>query len=386
MSLFVSLIWFTFIYDGWSLTTAISRRPDGGLSPVIVEVPKKLNSSYLRPALEPLPPQSSRFASQQSHGWLEGQWQHLVSFLRPAATQAAKNAKDEKLFAGCQSLIQTQPGLGKLKVMNGAFVFDKEPLEPVYLFYRFTGHSRHDKLAEHTPALGAVSLLNALQATSKILRKSMHVYVLLNGEDRESYVDWFRGKLRELELESFDVRDVPEGNDKSYSEMISSAQKVKDVDRAMLLFLEEDYLVHPDMLIKLVDFWTAYDPCALVPYDYPDRYTRTDNQGYHAEAILHAPGLHWRTVESATVTFAMRLDVFRALESKQLIPAPWDDRGPSRQVNRLVGLWAPMPSLASHIHHDCTGPCTLTDPNFDYPAYEKLLLEKARCMRMPFIG
>merc|ERR1740121_159115 len=165
--------------------------------------------------------------------------------------------------------------------------------------------------------------------------------------------------------------------------MLDIARGVADVPRAMLVFLEEDYLFHPDMLVRLVDFWAAYDPCALVPYDNPDRYTRTDNLGFGAETILHTPGMHWRTVESSTVTFVMRMDAFQALDRRGLVPAPWDDRGRSRQVSALLGLWGPMPSLAGHVHWDCVDPCVLTDPNFDYLAYKELLLREAARLGFP---
>merc|ERR1719375_2866269 len=108
----------------------------------------------------------------------------------------------------------------------------------------------------------------------------------------------------------------------------------------MVFFLEEDYLVRHDAFARSIDFWSSYEPCFLVPYDFPDRYSSTDDQDYDQVAILRMPHMHWRSVESSKVTFAVRLDFF--LKFRASLPAPWNYRKRARSL-RTYGIWSPIP-------------------------------------------
>jgi hypothetical protein len=178
------------------------------------------------------------------------------------------------------------------------------------------------------------------------------------------------------------VTEVPDGNRPSFEAMSAMHESVRDAPDALLLNIEEDYYFSPRMIPALVAFFHAYEPCAACVVDYPDRYTKTDNQRWGQEAIVRTAERHWRTVETSPITKVYRLDVFHALHARGhittneggYINARWvgEREHLYTTVGIPVGLWAPMPGLASHIHNDHTGP--LEDPAFDYVRFEREML------------
>lgn len=142
------------------------------------------------------------------------------------------------------------------------------------------------------------------------------------------------------------VQPSPRGNDPSHQNMLRHVRPGGDV---ITFLLKEDYLVRSDVFLRTAELFKAYAPCAAVPYDYPDRYTlrdETSRRAYARNVVLRAPRLHWRTVTSTTVTLAVR-----GVPASRL-PTPRDDYGRSRALARRYGIFAPIPSLASHEHGD----------------------------------
>jgi len=265
----------------------------------------------------------------------------------------------------CQNLkTKPGPGLGNLeRSTSGNLALKVGSLSHVqlHIFYRFTGRCHG-----HVSGLGAVSIVQALKATPWEYRLNITFHVLMNGFAAENetgfrdYHAWFSRSFDELSLKNYSLAKVASGNSPSYMDMVMHhVREVVDVPDAVALFLEEDYWVGLDIFTKLMEFWAAYDPCFAAPYDYPDRYERKDNIDYGQTAVLETPGMHWRTVESTTVTFACRLDLAQKLSS-QLLPAPWDDWRRSRHISKLYGIWTPIPALAYHITPGLGGfPCGL---------------------------
>lgn len=288
-----------------------------------------------------------------------------------AMRYGARGGSSNDSINNCQNLLKIEPGTGKNQVYGkNSLQLKQEPLEPVHIFYRFTGTSRHDTGDQHTPLLGAISFLGSLERLSEAQRGSVNLYVFLDPSIQSDGNNWWIKVTEDLGLESVQVLKSQRGNIESYDTMLQQARKIQDSGRAILFFLEEDYLCHPDMMQGLLEFWSVYNPCFVAPYDYPDRYARKDNKGYGQEAILKTPMRHWRTVESVTVTFVTRLDIFQTLDERQLLPHPMNDRGRAREIRKFVGIWAPMPSLASHRHNDGG---IQVDADFDYVNFEKML-------------
>jgi hypothetical protein len=157
--------------------------------------------------------------------------------------------------------------------------------------------------------------------------------------------------------------------------MSDFASSIDALDQDAFFFLEEDYYVHPHVLTSLTEFWAAYHPCFVVPYDYIDRYTSDGGDRWGGqESILLAAGQHWRTVSSCTVTYALRADVYRVLKKYDVLPQPWSDYEHSKLVANLVGIWAPLPGLAAHRHADNA---LMNPPIFDYDKFERALAQDA---------
>eukprot|EP00614_Pseudopedinella_elastica_P028349 CAMPEP_0172635464 /NCGR_PEP_ID=MMETSP1068-20121228/199491_1 /TAXON_ID=35684 /ORGANISM="Pseudopedinella elastica, Strain CCMP716" /LENGTH=494 /DNA_ID=CAMNT_0013447693 /DNA_START=85 /DNA_END=1569 /DNA_ORIENTATION=- len=303
----------------------------------------------------------------------------------------------EAVVHRCAELLQKKPMAGTLKRgKDGVLAFEREPVESIHVFYRFSGSSRHD-LADagagtaghsrisRTPSLGAVSVASALLASNQALRASLSWHVFLNGaaaEDR-AYGKWFTAMGRDLELRNLTVTPVSPGNYESFREMAKTVAARTAGGREMVILLEEDYWVHPTVFTALTELWAAYSPCMAVPYDYIDRYTSDGGERWAGgrEALLVTPGQHWRTVTTSTVTYAVRGDVFRALEALDTLPEPWSDYPHSIRASALVGIWAPVPGLAAHVHP--SNPF-MTPPIYNYTAYGQLLGKTAMSLRFPY--
>ena len=275
-------------------------------------------------------------------------------------------------------------GKGLLRSSTGELVLNRSAPVPVHLFYRFSGKTRHfrgippkmTRVVEEEnvssrdqiiPGLAVASVVTALQILSAPQRAAMSIFILLNGHAAEDphYQLWFLQAFGPLHVKELSVvTDCPGSNEGSYECMLEHAAKTGDAKETMLLFLEEDYFLKHDAFTRSIDFWSSYQPCFIVPYDYPDRYSRTDNEDYGRTAILRMPQLHWRSVESTMVTYAVRRDIFDEL--RESLPAPWDDRSRSRRLSQY-GIWSPIPSLASHVHQDEPTPWCGLLSDFDEP-------------------
>lgn len=337
---------------------------------VVDDIEINKNPTFLHAATAPLQPMAVRYVAGQEDNKGKENKDNLA--MQAGDTANGYLHEENVVVEKCKELRDHEPEMKRQTWDPSSLYLHTQPLEAAHIFYRFHGKSRHDGGNQHTPVLGAISFLGSLQRLSAVQRGSVNVYVFVDSGISSDVRKFWAETLNGLGLETFQILHTESGNVNSYQTVLATARKVKDTTRAMMFFLEEDYLCHPDMMLKLFDFWSVYNPCFAVPYDYPDRYTRTDNNGYGHETILKTPFRHWRTVESTTATYLTRLDVFHILDKQSLLPNPnlGSSRGVSRQIRDLIGVWGPMPSLASHRHRDNT---IQTDSDFDYEKFEEML-------------
>eukprot|EP00669_Euglena_mutabilis_P006177 TRINITY_DN1884_c0_g1_i4.p1 TRINITY_DN1884_c0_g1~~TRINITY_DN1884_c0_g1_i4.p1 ORF type:complete len:283 (+),score=22.92 TRINITY_DN1884_c0_g1_i4:335-1183(+) len=197
------------------------------------------------------------------------------------------------------------------------------------------------------PVLSFLSLVGSLRALSPDQRQATALHVLLNGfVGRAAWVDWLNHTVRDV-VRVIDIdENCPAGNDQSYRYMMGRIYELRD-PKAVMFLLEDDYLNHPEMLAEVVQLFASHNVCMVVPYDYMDRYTVSDNIDDGHIKVIAGVRRHWRTVESSTVTFVSRLQVMNAVKDK--LPAPWDDRGRCRKLRKLgVEIWGPLPTLSTH--------------------------------------
>lgn len=65
---------------------------------------------------------------------------------------------------------------------------------------------------------------------------------------------------------------------------------------------------------------------------------------------------HWRSVYSVTVTYAARVEVMRSLDAVGCLPTQRNDTEASLAFSGHLGIFAPLPALASHVHMDFSAP------------------------------
>jgi hypothetical protein len=282
---------------------------------------------------------------------------------------------------------------------GGYWQFPVEPLWPMHIFTRFSGESRHDALpnesslfdplAEDTPAAGAASLINALWNTSATQRAAMTVNVMWNGDVASRRLNFWREHLEPLGLGNYSIVEVPHGNQESYNGLLGQVLQIQDEPQATVMLLEEDYIFHPSTFSRLAELWNLYNPCTAVPHHDPEFFVHRKPSSWqpnHEESVvLHTPGMYWRNVSWTPGAIMMRLDVFHYLQSRDILPDPAHDAEHSILWAREMGLWAPMPALATHMHLDTlrepidpmlTHFATMSD-DFDFVGYAANLTQKA---------
>tara|TARA_B110001452_G_scaffold250511_1_gene238800 strand:- start:465 stop:1241 length:777 start_codon:yes stop_codon:yes gene_type:complete len=216
-------------------------------------------------------------------------------------------------------LLREQPnwaarqGFGTMRVQKGSTMlhFPQPVVEPLHIFFRYSNSSRHDvSRLDATPEIGTLSFYRTLLSLS---RRQLDQTKLTLQLDRASsrHQTWFESHFGRLRLREFNTHIAPRGNEAGYIEQ--SRLLLRETDPLAIIFLiEADYLHRADMLMKTVEFFAAYNPCMAAPYDSPDRYLLDDmnTRALHAQnVVLKGKGIHWRTVDSTTVTYAVRRHV-----------------------------------------------------------------------------
>jgi hypothetical protein len=119
----------------------------------------------------------------------------------------------------CSKLREQQPvpGYGALRLAIDAntLQFEQTETELLYIFFRYSGMSRHDSVGESTPMLSAVSLHQTLGALDAPQAQATSVTVILNGDGRTRAREWFSTKLAP-HIRRTDVIEGPSGNRESF--------------------------------------------------------------------------------------------------------------------------------------------------------------------------
>jgi len=296
----------------------------------------------------------------------------------------------DDVLEGCRRLRQTSVLLGALErppSANGELLFSRGAtgVEPLHVWYRMSPRSHKrgsDSVNLPVPVVSFLSLVGSLRALSSAQRRATALHVLFNGfVDRAAWVVWLRETVGEI-IRSVDIdENCPVGNARSYSYMMDRIYAHRD-PKAVMFLVEDDYVCHPEMLAEVVQLFASHDVCMAVPYDYMDRYTRSDNIDDGHIKVIAGGRRHWRTVESSTVTFASRLQLMNAV--KDILPAPWSDRWRCRELRRRgVEIWGPMPSLASHFNWGIVL-AKQQSPYIDYFKFISTLLRRSLAHPPPY--
>lgn len=92
------------------------------------------------------------------------------------------------------------------------------------------------------------------------------------------------------------------GNSGSFKHIYEKA--IQNDPEAMVYFVEDDYLHHPDAPTILLEGLTVGDYTTL--YDHPDKYTQEYNCG-EISKVIRSKNHHWKHSISTTMTFATKV-------------------------------------------------------------------------------
>ncbi len=212
------------------------------------------------------------------------------------------------------------------------------------------------------------------------------IYAILDGCPDE-YVDLFRRTLARHELQI--LRPDRIGNLPTFSLQIDLL--LKETDAEFVYFAEDDYFYSPDALEKMAEFMRANrDVDFVTPYDHPDSYFTSSR---HERHLVRPWGdRYWRTASSTCLTFMTSHAVLRrtasmlrtyskgngdcpmwlALTQKFELASPkihfadlfrlkiwartWQYGLGRILLGRRYTLWAPMPTLSTHMESTCLSP------------------------------
>ena len=242
-----------------------------------------------------------------------------------------------------------------------------------------------------TPALHADDKLKLVELCLRSFRRALgslriKIWVLLDGCP-PVYEELFRAHFREEEIEVIPLTSA--GNAATFAMQVNllASQSVAD----LVYFAEDDYFYLPNAIVDLVEFMRSGSNIDFAtPYDHPDCYDSASRNERH---LVRAFGVrHWRTASSTCLTFlatrAALLEnrshfngfrrgsddcaIWQAITQKSSlfdfrIHAASSERfriwiktwlrGYRRIVfGRSYKLWAPLPSVATHMALPCLAP------------------------------
>jgi hypothetical protein len=212
------------------------------------------------------------------------------------------------------------------------------------------------------------------------------IWALLDGCPPQ-YENLFRDVLRDQSLEIVQLDRV--GNLGTFSRQIDLLTAQDDADH--VYFAEDDYFYFPGALEKMVDFMRANpDADFVTPYDHPDSYSTSSR--FERQLVMPWGDRYWRTASSTCLTFLttrqklvatqsmfrsycrgnMDCPIWLALTQKGELAnfrVHWSDtfrlktwvktwRWGYRALlfGRRYRLWAPMPTLATHMESSGLSP------------------------------
>lgn len=121
-------------------------------------------------------------------------------------------------------------------------------------------------------------------------------------------------------------------------------------------FLEDDYIHKENAMDHIINGVNKFK--MVTGYDHSDRYTRTDDISKENESIFFYEGIHWRTCESTTCTWAVKNELL-----KEVLPVAekylLNDREFFRHLYRCgIKLHSPIPGVSTHVHEPYMSPGT----------------------------
>ncbi|ADP77608.1 glycosyl transferase family 2 [Methanothermus fervidus DSM 2088] len=220
------------------------------------------------------------------------------------------------------------------------------------------------------------------------------IFAILDGcPDR--YVDLFKEYFNDIEF----IRLDSVGNQKTFEKQINLLLNQKDSD--IVYFAEDDYFYLPNTFEEMIEFLEYEDVDFVTPYDHLDYYEHPLHQ--HRKEKRTYKGRIWRTVASTCLTFLtskkvlketkkimesyvhgnhdaslwisltkININPLKCLKSREMryiIYLAWKYCWKQILFGKRYKLWAPKPSIATHMESTKLAPSV---------NWKKLIMAKAK--------
>lgn len=138
-----------------------------------------------------------------------------------------------------------------------------------------------------------------------------------------------------------------EGNVNSFHRQIDLALDHK----TDFLFVEDDYLFLPHSGKKITE--AVKELGFITPYDHPGYYIEKEHE--YKRQVTFTASHHWQTVISTTLTFGGRYEMLKK-EADTMKKYGYADHYMWKDITQRHKLWAPIPSLATHMEEPHLAP------------------------------
>ena len=270
-------------------------------------------------------------------------------------------------------------------------------IDLVVAYRVYPGRSRAPAYSPEDKFQLARLCLASFQTALGALRTRVHA--ILDGCPPE-YEDIFRETLKGCELDIVQAGGI--GNQATFALQIDLLSK--QTDAQYVYFAEDDYFYFPDALEKMVAFMRENrDVDFVTPYDHPDSYDTSSR--YERHLVKPWGDRYWRTASSTCLTFLTSRETLQrtasmlrtyskgnrdcpmwlALTQKFSLADPRIHFCSLRRINlwrltwqygllrvlfgRRYKLWAPMPTLATHMESTRLAP--LVDWQEEFQRFEQ---------------
>lgn len=152
----------------------------------------------------------------------------------------------------------------------------------------------------------------------------------------------FRALFSEHDTEESYYGDFTEGNVRSFHRQVDLALEAKD----NFLLIEDDYYFLPNAGRIIADALADEGEFFITPYDHPGYYT--ENIHSYQRTLRLLGGHHWAHVISTTLTFGGKYGALLR-EHETMRKYGWADHPMWTDVTQRTSLYAPVPTLATHM-------------------------------------
>jgi hypothetical protein len=143
------------------------------------------------------------------------------------------------------------------------------------------------------------------------------------------------------------------GNQPSFRSQLGLALESKE---DTIFLAEDDYLYRREAMREMYRFAKSGTNAFWTPYDHPDRYNRADNRDVPALQIRTVGDCHWRTAESACMTFGGPKSLFLKVSGTLHAHGCTGRQMWYPIIDEGYGLWSPIPAIATHMEVEYMSP------------------------------